>query len=164
MVEEQDGCYVVNVRQARWFDRAAFGKACVFEREDALFADFGVTLFVLEPGKPNCRYHRESVQEGFLVLSGRCRLLVNDEERSLEPWDYVHCPAGVTHVLLGEDGPCHVLAIGARREGKAIFYPNSETARRYGAQSPEPTDEPRTAYSDLPRPESIDSPAGPWKK
>lgn len=47
---------------------------------------------VLEPGRPNCRYHRENAQED---------------------------------------------------------YPESELARRYGAESPEPTPDERVAYSDI---------------
>jgi uncharacterized cupin superfamily protein len=149
MIEERDGWYVVNVRDARWVNRPAFGRVCTFEREGEVFPDFGAHVFVLEPGKPNCRYHREGLQEGFLVLSGRCLLLVNGEERPLEAWDYFHCPAGVSHVLVGtSDEPCAVLAIGARTA--ELFYPHAEIARRYAAEAPEPTDDPRVAYRDVP--------------
>ena len=33
--------------------------------------------------QPACLYHRESTQEGFLVLHGRCRVLIEGEERAL---------------------------------------------------------------------------------
>ena len=142
MVEERGGWYVVNVKDARWVNRPTFGKLCIFEKEGESYPDFGANLFILEPGKPNCRYHRESRQEGFLVLSGRCLLLVNGAEQPLEAWDYVHCPAVVSHVLVGAgDGPCVVLAIGARPAD--LYYPHNETARRHGAQAPEATDDPR---------------------
>lgn len=150
MVEERGGWYVVNVKNARWVNRPAFGKLCFFEKEGEPHPDFGANLFILQPGKPNCRYHRESRQEGFLVLSGRCLLLVNGEERPLETWDYVHCPAGVSHVLVGAgDGPCAVLAIGARPAD--LYYPLNETARKHAAETPEATDEPRVAYRDVPQ-------------
>ena len=39
-------------------------------------------------------YHAESVEEDFLVLAGECILIVEDEERHLRTWDFVHCPPG----------------------------------------------------------------------
>ena len=35
-------------------------------------------------------YRAEANQEAFLVLSGECALLVEDEERRLRPWDFFH--------------------------------------------------------------------------
>ena len=152
MLEERGGWFVVNVRNAGWYRNAAFGKVCNFEDKDNPFPQTGVRLYVIEPGKSNCRYHRESAQEDFLVLSGKCRLLVNDEERTLEAWDYVHCPPGVSHVFVGDgDGPCAILMIGHRPEKHDLFYPRSELARRYGAEAPEPTPDPKVAYADCPR-------------
>ena len=37
-------------------------------------------------------YHAEDAQEGFLMLSGECLLVVEGEERRLKAWDFVHCP------------------------------------------------------------------------
>ena len=99
------GWFVVNVGEAAWLRNDAFGGRCVFEssrrvlaeRPDAepqMFADTGFTLAVLEPGKPSGMYHAESAQEDFLVLAGSCLLLVEDRERPLGAWDFVHCPAG----------------------------------------------------------------------
>ena len=60
-------------------------------------------------------YHRENDQEDFLVLAGEALAIVEGEERPLRQWDFVHCPAGTNHVLVGAgDGPCIVLAAGAR--------------------------------------------------
>jgi quercetin dioxygenase-like cupin family protein len=151
MIEERDGWFVVNVKDTAWYGTPAFGKVCIFENPEERFPDTGVRVYVLEPGKPNCRYHRESAQEDFLVLAGRCTLLVNDEERALETWDFVHCPAGVSHVFVGAgDGPCALLAIGDRTEGKQIGYPASALARAHGAEVPEPTTDPKVAYADVP--------------
>lgn len=163
MIEERSGWFVVNVKDANWYGNEAFGKVCTFELQGR-FPQTGVHLVVLEPGKPNCRYHREEAQEDFLVLSGECRLLVNGEERPLKAWDYVHCPAGVTHVFVGSgDGPCHVLMIGHRPpEGEQkLWYPSSDMARKHGAESPEPTPDPRRAYADVKRRERIDPPEWP---
>ena len=163
MIEERGGWFVKNVKDAEWVQSEAFGKVCGFDTEDP-FPQIGIHIFVLEPGKPNCRYHREEAQEDFLVLAGRCKLLVNGEERPLETWDFVHCPAGVTHVFVGEgDGPCALLAIG-HRPGKGkeqLFYPASELAARYNAQAPEPTPDPRVAYSDVQQRAETDPPKWP---
>ena len=161
MIEERDGWFVVNVRKARWYGSPAFGQVCVFEDPENRFPQTGVHLYVLEPGKPNCRYHRENAQEDFLVLSGECRLLVNGEERSLSAWDYVHCPPGVSHVFVGDGaGPCAILLIGHRPEQHELFYPESALARPYGAEAPEPTPDPRVAYSDIRHRGAVDPP--PW--
>ena len=163
MVEERGGWFVVNVKEARWVRNEAFGTMARFEPADAPFPQVGINVFLLEPGKPNCRYHREDAQEDLLVLSGRCRLLVNGEERILETWDFVHFPAGVTHVCVGLPGPpCAVLFIGHREEPDvALFYPKSDLARRYNAEAPEPTPDPEVAYSDVERRQPIAAPSWP---
>ena len=160
MIEERDGWFVKNVKDAPWEQTEAFGKVCWFDTEDP-FPQIEIHIFLLEPGKPNCRYHREEAQEGFLVLAGRCKLLVNGEERSLETWDFVHCPAGVSHVFVGVDGLCALLAIGHRPDMEQLFYPASELARRYNAETPEPTADPEVAYSDTRQRFRIDPPKWP---
>ena len=158
MLEERGGWFIKNVRDARWVGNPEFGKRVRFETEEARFPQTGVGISILEPGKPNCRYHREGAQEDFLVLWGECKLLVNGEEHPLRAWDFVHCPPGVSHVFVGAgDGPCAVLMIGHRPEGgPELFYPESELARQYNAESPEPTPDPRVAYSDVDRPSETD--------
>jgi uncharacterized cupin superfamily protein len=150
-MDERDGWFVQNVKDAHWIGSPEFGRSAIFGDPEAYRGwDVGVRLHVLEPGKPNCRYHREDAQEDFLVLSGRCRLLVNGEERSLGPWDFVHCPPGVSHVFVGAgDGPCVVMMIGQRKEGRAIFYPRHAPAREVNAEAPQPTPDPQVAYSDV---------------
>ena len=69
MLEERGGGYVVNVKDARWYESESFGKVATFEKASERFPHTGVHLFVLEPGKPNCRYHREDAQADFLVRS-----------------------------------------------------------------------------------------------
>ena len=150
MIEETSGWFVVNVADAKWRKNAAFGTYCDFQMEGR-FPQTGVNLAVLEPGKPTCRYHREQAQEDFLVLSGECLLLVNGEERQLVAWDYVHCPAGVTHVFVGAgDGPCLLIRIGHRPPKQELFYPRDEVAVDRGAATPESTPDPKVAYSDVP--------------
>jgi len=147
------GWFVVNVRDTEWMTSDTFGSGCVFESRENWFPQLGINISVLEPGRPNCLYHSESLQEAFLVLSGECRLLVNGEERLLGPWDFFHCPAGVEHVFVGAgDGPCVVLMVGARSEEEKLLYPVSELAARYGASAEDETPEPRVAYAAFERP------------
>ena len=88
----------------------------------------------------------------FLVLSGECILVVEDEERRLKAWDFFHCAPGTNHILVGAgNGPCAILMAGLRGEGKELHYPVSEIAARHGASSPEDTDTPSVAYSDWKR-------------
>ena len=161
MVEERGGFRIVNVREATWIAHPEFGLRCLFEGGEP-FPQTGVNIAVIEPGQPACRYHREEAQEDFLVLSGECLLLVNGEERPLKAWDFVHCPPGVSHVFVGAgEGPCAILMIGHRPAEHSLYYPESELARRYGAETPEPTPEPRVAYSDVAPREPIEAPDWP---
>ena len=163
MVEERGGWFIKNIKDAMWMRTEPFGMAGGFGGEDT-FTETGIHIFMIEPGKPNCRYHREEAQEDFLVLGGRCKLLVNGEERQLETWDLFHCPPGVSHVLVGGDEPAAVLAIGHRpgKENHHLFYPESELARKYNAEAPEPTPDPKVAYSDVPPRAKVDPPRWPF--
>jgi uncharacterized cupin superfamily protein len=126
------------------------GATYPLEPRDAPFRDVGVQVRVLWPGDPNGLYHSEDVQEGFLVLSGECLLVVEEEERRLRQWDYVHCPAGTRHIFVGAgEGPCAILMLGARPD-VGVHYPASEVAARHGASVAEETDDPDRAYADWP--------------
>jgi uncharacterized cupin superfamily protein len=153
------GWFVVNAVDAAWVRHEAFGARCVFEStervlaerpgvEPQFFTETGFTLAVLEPGKPSGMYHAETTQEDFLVLSGTCLLIVEETERELRAFDFVHLPPGVRHTFVGTgDGPCAIFMIGARREGDAIVYPRSETALRHGASVDQETPSPAEAYA-----------------
>jgi uncharacterized cupin superfamily protein len=126
------------------------GAAYPLEPRDAPFDDLGVNVRVLWPGDPNCLYHSEGAQEGFLVLSGECILIVEEQERPLRRWDYFHCPAGTRHVLVGAgDGPSVILMLGSRPD-EPLHYPVSEVAARYGASAAKDTHDPDEAYADWP--------------
>jgi uncharacterized cupin superfamily protein len=149
-----EGWFVVNVRDTAWVSSDVFGSGCVFESQAAWFPQVGINVSVLEPGKPNCLYHSELQQEAFLVLSGECTLLVEGEERLLQPWDFFHCPAGTEHVFVGAgDGPSVVLMIGARTVDEQLLYPVSELAGRYGASAETETPDPGQAYARFERPQ-----------
>jgi uncharacterized cupin superfamily protein len=156
------GWFVVNVRDAAWLTNAAFGARCVFEAagpvlrrrpevEGQRFDDLGITLAVVEPGKPSGLYHAESKQEDFLVLAGECLLVIEDEERQLRAWDFVHCPPGTAHVFVGTGAePCVLLMVGARAEPREILYPRAEVACRHGAGVETETTSAREAYAASP--------------
>jgi uncharacterized cupin superfamily protein len=145
------GWFVVNLADARWMRSVEGGEWTDFEPPDGL-EEYGIGVHVIQPGQPNGKYHAENVQEDFLVLSGECILIVEDEERRLKAWDFFHCAPGTHHILVGAgDGPCAILMVGSRAKGKELHYPVSEVAGRYGASTPEETDAPRVAYSDWSR-------------
>ena len=147
-----DGWFIVNVREAEWWVSETFGSGTVFQSESVDFPQVGINISVLEPGKPNCLYHSENLQEAFLVLSGRCKLLVEEEERELGPWDFFQCPEGTNHVFVGAgDEPCAVLMVGARSKDEQLMYPKSDLAAKYGASAEEDTPDPKQAYAPFER-------------
>ena len=153
------GWFVVNVAAAAWLRNDAFGGRCNFEStprvlqdrpevEPQMFPETGFTLAVLQPGKPTGMYHAETEQENFLVLAGECLLLVEEEERPLRAWDFVHCPPGTRHTFVGTGGdPCVIFMTGARRDDGSIVYPESETAQARNAGVEQETPSPAEAYA-----------------
>jgi uncharacterized cupin superfamily protein len=142
------GWFVVNARDAAWVNNARSGGVSIFESDDFVLRGrpdldeyvkpgAGFTLRVVSPGQPTGRYHAESVEEDFFVLMGECILIVEDEERQLRTWDYVHCPAGTAHTFVGTgEGPCVIVCAGNRDFDDETFwreYRPSKAARRYGA-------------------------------
>jgi uncharacterized cupin superfamily protein len=146
-----DGWFVLNLEDALAVRNTEKGGAAYpLEGREAPFRDVGVSVHVLWPGEPNGLYHSEEVQEGFLVLSGECTLVVEEEERPLRQWDYFHCPAKVRHILVGAGGgPCAILMLGARPD-VGLHYPVSEVAAKYGASVATETSVPDEAYADWP--------------
>jgi uncharacterized cupin superfamily protein len=152
LVPEGDGWFVVNVADARAFHSERAGLNCPFEsRDSAPFPEFGINIRVAEPGQPTSMYHAENAQEAFLVLAGECVLVIEDEERRLRRWDFVHCPAGTRHVLVGAgDGPCAILMVGTRPPEEVLEYPVSEVAARHGASVEKSTPSEEEAYAGWP--------------
>jgi uncharacterized cupin superfamily protein len=120
----------------------------------AEFAQVGINLSVLAPGETIGLYHWEAGQEDFLVLSGEALLLIEGEERPLRPWDFVHCPAGTNHIIIGAgDGPCAVLAVGAREHQEGAVwggYTVDQVALRHGVGVEQETPDAEQAYADFP--------------
>ena len=146
-----DGWFVLNLGDALALRNDERGGATYpLESREHPFRDVGVRVTVLPPSEPNALYHSEGVQEGFLVLSGACTLVVEEEERQLRQWDYFHCPADTRHVLVGAgEGPCAILMLGARPD-VAVRSPVSDVAARDGGSVAEATDDPDEAYADWP--------------
>ena len=148
----EEGWFVLNLSDALAVQNEEKGGATYpLEPEGGPYTGFGVNVHVLWPGQPNGLYHSENVREAFLVLSGECTLLIEEQARALRPWDFVHCPAGTRHIFVGAgDGPCAILMIGARSPEATLHYPVSEVAARHGASVAKDTPDPDEAYADWP--------------
>ena len=112
LVVDGEGWFVLNARESRWKSEGPLGRYCTFEGKRR-FPQLGINISVLEPGEAMGMYHRENAQEGFLVVAGECLLIVEEQERRLEAWDYFHCPGGTDHIIIGAgQGPAIVVAVG----------------------------------------------------
>jgi mannose-6-phosphate isomerase-like protein (cupin superfamily) len=97
-----DGWFVLNLGDALAMRNEERGGAFFpLEPRGGPFTGFGVNVHVVWPGEPNAMYHSEGAREAFLVLSGECMLVVEEQERPLRQWDFFHCPAGTRHVIVG---------------------------------------------------------------
>jgi mannose-6-phosphate isomerase-like protein (cupin superfamily) len=122
LVPKGQGWFVLNACEAQWWERKGRGVLCEFEGADfegaTDFLQLGINITLLEPGEPMAMYHWEADQEGFLVMAGEALLVVEGEERALRQWDFVHCPPGTQHTIVGAgDAPCPV----ARRRRTRSF-------------------------------------------
>jgi uncharacterized cupin superfamily protein len=141
---------------------------CRFGGEgEAHFDDLGVSLYWLEPGRPMSLYHHEAGQEDFLVLAGAGTLIVEGEERSLQAWDFVHCPPRTAHTIVAAaDRPALILAVGARKENGSARYPIEPAAIKRSAGRPNESTSPQATYAMFgepmpgPAPEIFSTPQG----
>jgi uncharacterized cupin superfamily protein len=150
LVPASVGWFVMNAREARWFEQPGRGWSLPltgFDEYEAetFFSMLGMAIRVIEPGRPSDTYHWETEQEDFLVLSGDAILIVEGEERPLRQWDFVHCPPETRHAFAGagEHG-CVLLCASSRqfqKDGPWGYYCVDEIAARYNASSPEETQE-----------------------
>jgi len=153
LVPQGEGWFVLNARDAVWRPGEGRGAYGIFEGEPE-FSQIGIHLVTLGPGEPMSMYHWEADQEDFLVLSGEALLIIEGEERPLRAWDFVHCPAGAKHTILGAgEGNCLVLAVGARDRSTGPewgAYTVDEAAIRHGAGVEQETTKPDEAYARFP--------------
>jgi uncharacterized cupin superfamily protein len=158
-----DGWFVLNAREARWWDKRGRGREVGLQGKGD-FSQLGVGLYVLGPGEPMAMYHWEKDQEDFVVLTGEALLVVEGEERPLRQRDFVHCPPGTKHVIVGAGDGCTVFAVGARDEQVQVVdgvegapewgaYPADEAALRHGAGVEVETTDADEAYARFPEPQ-----------
>lgn len=148
------GWFIVNTADAAWVENEYYGGVCIFESDDFVLRgrpdlteyvkpNAGFTIRVVPPGRPACLYHAESVQEDFLIVMGECTLVIEDQERHLRTWDFVHCPPMTGHTFIAtEAGPCVIIATGNRRDDLERVSPRSEAALRYDASVDHDTADP----------------------
>src|SRR6266542_5684060 len=153
LVPAGEGWFVLNAREALWLHREGMSASCEFEGKTE-FLQVGIFVRVLGPGEPIAMYHWEADQEDFLVLSGVGLLIVEGEERPLRQWDFVHCPAGTKHIIVGAgQAQCLVLAVGARDRSTGPdwgAYTVDEAALRHGAGVKRETTDAQEAYARFP--------------
>ncbi len=152
LVHDQEGWFVLNACESRWRDYGPMGFGCNFEGKRR-FPQLGINLNVLPRGASLGLYHRENHQEDFLVLAGECVLVVEGEKRPLRAWDFVHCPGGTAHMIVGAgDDPAVVLAVGARGGRAGLRYLVDAAADELGVSVETETTKPAEAYGSFPRP------------
>ena len=159
LIPRSPGWFVLNARDARWFDKPEQGHSVPLTGYDeyeaeTFFPMLGMAIRVVSPGEPTGVYHWETEQEDFLVLAGEALLIVEGQERHLKQWDFVHCPPETKHAFVGAgDGPCVLLCASSRqfqKDGPWGFFCADESAARHNASSPEDTQDTEVADAGFP--------------
>jgi uncharacterized cupin superfamily protein len=148
LVPGGEGWFIVNFAEARGLRTERFGRAVRFEEPENHFPDLAINVRVLQPGEPNCLYHRESQTEVFLVLEGECVAIVEEQERPMRKGDFLYAPPDTAHVFVGAGhGPCAIVMASTRIMPEELLYPVSEVAARYGASVETETTSADEAYA-----------------
>jgi uncharacterized cupin superfamily protein len=154
LVPTGKGWFVLNAREAPWYQRDGRGFYCEFEgfeEDEPDFSQLGINLTVLRPGEPMAMYHWEADQEDFLVVAGEALLIVEGEERPLRQWDLVHCPPKTEHAIVGAgETACVIVAVGARDRSTGSewgAYTVDEAALRHNAGVEQETTDAKQAYA-----------------
>ena len=159
LVPTKSGWFVMNARDARWYDKPGQGHSLPLTGTDeheaeTFFPMLGMAIRVMQPGEVSTTYHWETEQEDFLVLAGEALAIIEGQERPLKQWDFVHCPPETKHAFVGAgDGPCVLLCASSRqfqKDGPWGFYCFDETAAKHNAASPEDTQDGSIAYARFP--------------
>jgi uncharacterized cupin superfamily protein len=160
------GWFILNLGEVAWQTMERGGTWSLLEADDEgrWQQQVGAGVHVLPPGESPGFYHWESDQEGFLVLSGACLLIVEGEERPLKRWDYFHCPPGTRHIMVGVDGdePCAIFMFGVRTPGKIVRYPADPVAARHGVSVKQDADNGREAYAQWEGSREMRTVPAPW--
>jgi uncharacterized cupin superfamily protein len=169
LVPKSTGWFVMNARDARWYDKPGQGHSLPLTGTDeheaeTFFPMLGMAIRVMQPGEVSTTYHWETEQEDFLVLAGEALAIIEGQERPLKQWDFVHCPPETKHAFVGAgDGPCVLLCASSRRfqkDGPWGYYCADETAARHNAASPEDTQDGSIAYARFPPSRATRYPGG----
>lgn len=159
LVPVSAGWFVLNARDARWIESPGRGRSLPLTGVDgheaeALFPMLGIAIRVMNPGEPSTTYHWETEQEAFLVLAGTAVLVIEGVERTVEQWDFVHCPPRTRHAFAATgDRPCVLLCASSRqfqKNGPWGAYCSDDAAARYNASSPIDTQDGAIAYARFP--------------
>ena len=146
LIPRGEGWFVLNARDASWIRSEERGQDTDFEGGQE-WAQLGFRIQVVAPGQRGM-YHGERGQEGFLVVSGECVLVIEGEERRLGAWDFVHCPPWTRHAFVGAgDEACVIVMVGSRVGGFEVVYPVDEVAAKHYASVLEETSSPKEAYA-----------------
>jgi uncharacterized cupin superfamily protein len=160
-VPQTAGWFVVNAREGPWMHNEMRSVCRFGGAGEARFDELGLGLYWLEPGHPMAMYHQEAGQEDFLVLRGRCVLIVEGAERRLGAWDLFHCPPSTPHTIVASGKePALVVAVGVRKKPSDIHYPVDPTALRHGAGVERATSRPAEAYARFTEPRRGPAPSG----
>ncbi|MEX1357201.1 MAG: cupin domain-containing protein [Gaiellaceae bacterium] len=151
LVPVSPGWFVLNLADAAWVENELAGGITILESDEFFLQGrpeltayekqlAGFNVRVIQPGQIGLYHYETHQQEDFLVVQGECLLLVEEQQRRLRAWDYVHCPPGTAHGFVGAgDGPCVIVGAGNRTNEGEIVRPRSELALSHGAGVEEET-------------------------
>ena len=150
------GWFILNARDAPWYERNGRGFYCEFEgleEQEPDFSQLGINVQVLRPGEPMSMYHWEADQEDFLVVAGEAVAIVEGEERPLRRWisstvrPRRSTRSSVQAKACASSSQSGATARQERRSARAGAPTVDEAAARHGTSVDEDTTVPKEAYA-----------------
>ena len=159
LVPASVGWFVLNARDARWFDKPEQGHSVPLTGYDeyeaeTFFPMLGMAIRVVRPRRADRDVPLGDRAGGLPRPLGRGAADRRGQERPLRKWDFVHCPPRTRHAFVGAgDEPLVLLCASSRqfqKDGPWGYYLADETAARHNASSPEDTQDNEVADAVFP--------------
>ena len=140
-----DGWFILNAADIGWSTVPGGGTWCSFESPGRRSKLLGIGIHYLPPGETPGFYHEEDDQEGFLVLTGECLLVVEGEERrdAARGTTSTARPAPTTSRSARASRACAILMVGTRVGDARRTTRPIRPRRRHGAAVAEATESTR---------------------
>ena len=147
LVPDGEGWFVLNARDARWWQSERLGRSAALEGEPE-FSEVGFKSTSCFPASRTACITESRARRTSSCCPASASSSSKGRSNSSKAWDFVHCPPMAEHIFVGAgDGPCVIVMTGRRKESDEIRYPVNDVAAKHDAGVLEETTSAEEAYA-----------------